>query len=100
VKYGSLRVLKLVKFRVVKLPGGATDLIPLPEKYQKFSHRDSDKNNAEKDYKNLVIELLQVKTLGPGDYFGNFRGMIAYSNEDVAEPQHEKERRRYAVVLI
>jgi hypothetical protein len=69
-------------------------LVPLPEQDQIFSHRAPKSNSTEKEGKKIIFKLLQVKTLGAGDYFGNFRGMIAYSNEDVAEPILEKERMR------
>jgi CRP-like cAMP-binding protein len=90
VKSGSLRVLKLVKFRIVVLLDGSTDLVPLPEHIQVFNHQ-SPKGSA--NGRNIVVKLLQVKTISQGEYFGNYRGIIAFSDEDEAEPLIEKERR-------
>jgi CRP-like cAMP-binding protein len=69
VKSGSLRILKLVKFRVAKIPGGQTDLVPLPENEQVFCYRNFKKNSEDED-KAITCKLLHVKTIGPGEFFG------------------------------
>jgi CRP-like cAMP-binding protein len=99
VKSGNLRAVKLIKFYIVKLADGTTDLVPLPEHKQKFSHQTPN-SIYEEDGKKIVVKLLQIAKFGEGDYFGNFRGTISFSNEDEAEHQHERERRMYSLIIL
>lgn len=93
VRKGSLRVVKLAAFKQVQREDGVTELqCCSPD--EKLGRRSSFSSNDSKD-ETLTTRLLNVRSLGPGDYFGQFRSLISFENEDTLEPLQEKERRRF-----
>lgn len=90
IKTGKLRLLKVVKFEQRKMPDGTSKLIKIPDTDQIVKKGQALTDEKEKK---IIVKLLKIKELGPGDYLGNHRGLLHYTNEASADPDVERDFR-------